>query len=397
MLMLCQIALNINAQSISLANAIDTAIAHNQQLKNETLIVEYQKALTKAAFTVPQTSLSFDIGRINSRYYDNQVGLAQSFNFPTVYSKQKNVLQKNLELATINVQINQLELKKQVSLLFYHLNNLYKKQTLLLQSDSIYQTYLAKSNARLKQGETSNLENANANLQSGNIQQQLQLIKQDIVIGLIQFQLLLNSATKYIPDTNSIINTLPFIDSTVAKNHPMLLAYQKQIEIAQSNTQLEKSRLLPDINLGINSMTMFGNGSDNITYDYTTRFNAANIGIGIPLFYGAQKAKINAANIQEQIASNQFTTTQKILETQLNGLLKQIETAQNMIFYYENSALPNAQLILNTAEQQLINGEINYLDWTNLINQTISIKSAYLDAINLYNENVIQLHYLTQQ
>ena len=51
------------------------------------------------------------------------------------------------------------------------------------------------------------------------------------------------------------------------------------------------------------------------------------------------------------------------------------------------------QLILETANKQFINGEINYLDWVMLTNQAINIQSNYLDAIKNLNESIIQINY----
>jgi hypothetical protein len=60
-------------------------------------------------------------------------------------------------------------------------------------------------------------------------------------------------------------------------------------------------------------------------------------------------------------------------------------------------ALPNAQLIAETASRQLIAGSIHYLEWVQLINQTIQIKSDYLEAEKKLNESIIQLQFLIAQ
>ena len=65
--------------------------------------------------------------------------------------------------------------------------------------------------------------------------------------------------------------------------------------------------------------------------------------------------------------------------------------------YYEKTALPNAEIIIKTANLQFSNGEINYLDWVVLINQSIAIKSNYIDTILAHNESVVQLNYLTSK
>ena len=65
--------------------------------------------------------------------------------------------------------------------------------------------------------------------------------------------------------------------------------------------------------------------------------------------------------------------------------------------YYESTALKNATLITNTANQQLANGNINYLEWVQLISQAINVKSDYAEAVKNLNESIIQLNYFTNQ
>ena len=51
--------------------------------------------------------------------------------------------------------------------------------------------------------------------------------------------------------------------------------------------------------------------------------------------------------------------------------------------------LPNAQTIIRTAELKLRNGEINYLNWVMLVNQSIEIQNQYLAVAQQRNESVI--------
>jgi cobalt-zinc-cadmium resistance protein CzcA len=65
------------------------------------------------------------------------------------------------------------------------------------------------------------------------------------------------------------------------------------------------------------------------------------------------------------------------------------------VSYFEKTALPNAAIIYKTAYNQFNSGEINYLEWAILTNQSIAIQSNYLDAIRGLNESIIAINYLT--
>jgi cobalt-zinc-cadmium resistance protein CzcA len=64
------------------------------------------------------------------------------------------------------------------------------------------------------------------------------------------------------------------------------------------------------------------------------------------------------------------------------------------ITIYESKTLNNAQLIIETANKQFANGDINYIEWVMLTNQAIAIKNEYLNGVYHLKESIIQLNYL---
>ena len=396
---ICGICGQMYAQrEINLKTAIDTALKNNLQLKTERQRSEYQQKLIKTATNIPLTNVLGEYGQINSIYADNRFGVSQSFNFPTVYVKQKNLLTEEWKTSVLGVSIKEAELKKAVTQLFYVLLYLREKEKLLLKSDTIYAEFLKKTELRFAKGESNILEKTTAEMQRGNIELQLKHLQQEKESVGIQFQLLLNTKASYKPEElNFKIMNYSVADSNLIVEHPLLKIMLQQKQNSIANTQLEKSKLLPDINVGYYNMTMRGTGSDNILYNGSNRFQSAQVGVGIPLFYGAQKARISASKVYQQIAENNYLQEKQVIEKQYQSAYAQYQNYVKTIYYFEQTALKNATLINETANKQFGDGDINYLDWVMLINQAINIKSNYIDAIKALNESIIQLNYLTSK
>ncbi len=379
---------------ITLSAAIDTAVHNNLSLKNEQLMVAYRKQMINTSSALPQTMVTGDFGRLNSYYYDNKIGINQALDFPTVYKNNKKVLTEEWKKSEVNVSLKTSELKMRVSHVFYNLVNLEEKRDLLLEIDSIYSSYLEKANLRIKVGESNILEKATIENQRVQIRNQLNQLNTDFEIESLHFQFLLNSPTSFSASTSEIkMNMNGQIDKSLVEKHPILELFEADIQIALSTIKLQQAKLHPNLLLAVNSGTMFGTGSDNITYDHSTRFNSAQIGIGIPFFTG-QKQIVKAAKINAEIASNNFDIESQNLNNQLNMAVKQYEVQNLIVKDLENLALPNAIVIFETAQKQFLNGDINYLEWAMLVNQSISIKSDYQDAILRLNDSTIKLIYL---
>ncbi|MFZ1611816.1 MAG: TolC family protein [Chitinophagales bacterium] len=385
-------------QTISLQSAIDTALNNNLSVRNEKLYSEYQKKLKATAVDIPQTNLIGEFGQFNSAFSDNKFGIAQSISFPTVYAKQKSLQNENYKTSVLHIALKEAELKKQVSEVFYQIIYMNEKQLILMKIDSVYAAFLEKANLRFAKGESNILEKTTAETQRGQIAIQLKQIQQDIEILQMQFQLLLNTTIVYLPSANNTkMNFNAIADTSFINNHPSLQLLEQEKNVAMVNTQLQKSKLLPDLQLAYNNMSQQGMGADDLFYPKSERFSSVQFGIGIPLFFGAQKANIDAAKSLELISENNFRLGQQTLISEYESAFKKYEIQLATVKYFEETALRNADIISETATKQFENGDINYLEWTMLINNAISIQSNYIDSVNDLNQAIIHLNFLTSK
>jgi cobalt-zinc-cadmium resistance protein CzcA len=399
-LILCFTAFsNVNAQEkIGLQAAIDTALKNNRAVKNEQLKSEYQQKLIKTSANIPQATLSSEFGQINSIYSDTRFGLSQSFSFPTVYSNQKKLLNEEWKASVLSISLKEADIRRTVTQIFYSILILKEKEKLLIQADSIYSGFLTKAELRFKTGESNILERATAKTQRGGIFLQLKSLQEEIEIAKLQFQLVLNTGIKTEPEAiGSKINLSNSKDRPILAEHPLLKMSDQQKLIASANSKLEKSRFLPELNLGYFNSSIKGTGANDVYYPSSKRFGAAYIGIGIPVFTSSQKAKVNASALSEKIAENNYQTQLSSLETYYQSARSQYETYLGALTYYEETSIPEANIIRQTADKQFINGEINYLEWVMLNNQAIVIKNNHLDIIKLLNESIINLNYLNSK
>ena len=230
----------------------------------------------------------------------------------------------------------------------------------------------------------------------GQIRLQLSEIVTELEIAIIRFQYLLNSNNTLLPEKSE--NKLLVEENSGNINaSPELLLLQQEIQTATVNTALQKVKLLPTLTLGYSNQSIQGNGADNVFYDRSTRFNAIEFGIGIPIFFGAQKALIDAGKTQELIAQNNYDIGVNNFKTDWQQNFKQYTQYSKTLEYYEKSALPNATLMLQTANARFENGDISYLEWVMLVNNVLTVKSAYIDALQKFNLSIITLNYLNNK
>lgn len=384
-------------QPISVQAAVDSALKNNLLVKNEHLKMQYQQMLIGTVANIPKTSFTGEIGQINSIYTDTRLGVSQSIAFPTVYKREKVLLEAEFKNSVLNIAIQEAVLKKQVQQVYYNMVYLQKKKSLLLFSDSLYSAFYQKASLRLKTGETNILEKTSAETLLGQIKMQLQQLEQDAGMMQLQLQLLMNTQYAYSPEeTKGPLTPSSLLDTALLRNHPILQSMLQQLSIALASTEVEKSKLLPDLSLGYLNGSIRGIGADNLFYS-GKRFSSVQVGMGIPLFTKAQKARINSSALSEKIAESKYQQVKQQLTLEYQTAIAQFSKYLSTVQYLEKTGLKNAQLITETANKQLSAGLINYLEWVQLINQATSVRIEYTDAVRNLNESIIQLTYYIQQ
>lgn len=385
-------------ESIGLNAAIDTAFKNNLLLHSDKLNVDIYAKLKQSGWDIPQTTLSGEYGQFNSAYTDTKYSVTQSFKFPTVYSKQKTVLTNEWKNAQMELEVRKTELKKEVSVLYYSLIYVQQLKSLLIEMDSLYGVFLKNAELKYNKGESNVFEKNLAAAQQGEIHLQLIATEQEYNNLLLEFNTMLNGSKMYSPLYSQFKMDIPKVmDSIAIQQHPFILQLEAQKQTSESKLKLGKSLLLPDLFAGYNNMSITGMGADNILYSSSKRFQSFQAGIGIPLFFGSQKAKISSLKVNEKMAENNISAGKALLELKYKKALQDFSSSTQIVNYYENKALKNADQTINAVSQQYKNGNINYMEFVMLTNQAVSIKAEYLNALKKWNFSIIELNYLTNK
>jgi len=166
----------------SLEEAISIGLANNGNVKVAKTNIDVQKQGKRAAFNPSKTAVGMQYGQYNSFENDLSFSIGQSFEFPTVYSKQRNLASERIEGGQRQLEITENELKWNIRQTWYELAYLHERRKLLVYQDTIYGRFLNAATIRYETEATSYLEKASAETQVMEVQNQLKLLEADIVI-----------------------------------------------------------------------------------------------------------------------------------------------------------------------------------------------------------------------
>jgi cobalt-zinc-cadmium resistance protein CzcA len=153
-----------------------------------------------------------------------------------------------------------------------------------------------------------------------------------------------------------------------------------------SNYKLEKQKILPDLNLSL--FRGMNKGVGRQTY------SGFHVGVALPLWFGYQKSKIEAAKTQTKIISSARNNYLIQLRSKYDALLSDLRQFEKELIYYEETGKKLSEETLFHANKAYQNGEINFLQYTQFLENSKTIESNYLHYLFKYNETVLEANYL---
>ncbi|MBS1775595.1 MAG: CusA/CzcA family heavy metal efflux RND transporter [Bacteroidetes bacterium] len=380
-------------RAITLDSAIHIALEKNQQIQSVRLKSDATNAMIKSALDILPTSITAEYGQINSAYNDTRFGISQSLSLPNVYLSQKRLFTEEWKKSQLFTSLNEWELKKIVSETFFQIKYWDQREVLLSEADSLFDNFLQRATIRLQKGESNILEKTTAEGYKGNIMVQLEQCRQSRKALQSALRFLLHTEVDYVPSGE--INFRNFeAHQSLLETPAYQLAVQQQI-VNERQIVFEQSKRTPSILLGYNNNSFIGMGADDRIYNDQHRFHSAMLGLSLPIWTTAQTAKIKSAKLNAQASGIEKESVATALLTRATALEQLYQSQQAIVNFYEKSALLNAETIFKTAQTQFTAGEINYLNYAILLNQSIDIRLKYIDALQALRQTVIERTYLT--
>ncbi|NCT93833.1 MAG: CusA/CzcA family heavy metal efflux RND transporter [Chitinophagaceae bacterium] len=387
------------ARKVKLDDLLQLAETQTATIRVHTLQEQYYAALQKTARDIPKTQLITELGNYNSFNFDSRISLLQSFPSGKLYQKQQSVLDAYFGTAQSQTAVQKAVVRKMVQELYTELQYRIAVKELLIRADSIYGNYQKIAALRFSKGESNLLEKTSLDNQAQQNKVMLDMNESDIRSAQLQLSVLLQ--INWLPEAQELLGAdQKLYDTARISQHPSLQLQKQQEALASAETALIRARLKPDWTVGYNNQSLMGwmsyKDRTEKYFNAANRFSSATIGMAFPLFNKAGKAKVVAAQKQEEVAKAATDLTANTLRNQMERWLQQRGKFNEAVQYYRTNGLRQSEVIMVNANLNYRNGQINYIEWGALLTQALGIQAQYLEALRSRKLAEVELDYLLQ-
>ena len=394
LLLLCMSASSAcAAPSYTLQQVIDMAFKEHPS-------VRVTRAQEDAAIANVTTAKSFinpeiEMGAGPSRYRTGTndtrnnwgVALSQPLEFSDVRSARREIAESNVHLASVNAEINQVELRLRVKQSFYDV--LQRQEALRLVEDDLHLLQQIRERVKLRVdiGESPRYELIKADTEALAAERDYQSALTRIVEAKAYLQGLLGSA---MPADYVLLGELP-----LGQNLPAIQSLRSQLAQSPHLKQVRAASETADAKLRLEENLRNPGLTLKLGVEQDPDLTSFRLGVAVPLPLWSQRqgqiaeASANVRQVQAVLSDRELA-----LNRDLESAYQRYLIAQNQVGAFEHGLLKQAESVLKVAESAYRFGERGILEYLDAQRTYRAVKKDYLSAKFDYVSTMLEVERL---
>lgn len=387
---------SIPGEKMTLQQCFQLADRQNLALQSGRKAVEKAQVMQGTAWDLDKTEIAFSQNPASSGDTDNGLTFSQSIEFPTVYTARRGQLKAETQAEKSRLNVTSQQLRFEIANVYYAMLYQTHRLQILLQQDSVIQRYCDVAGKRYKAGEARQLEFLSADRMRNDNRLEMTKVKNEAENLQTALMALLNTTTPVVPAADNLV---------ISQSSPMNAAfnyqqtadaqYQKDlISALDQEVKCAKTGYAPSLSLALRSQLLID--SWDPYHINRQRFTEGNffgfeVTVGVPLFYGATKAKVKAAQKDREVAQLAMQQEQREKERDYKQGYNRLQNAIKRMEYYSGENMAKAKDIERLSTLEYENGEISYVEYASALQEAIDMRLKQAEVVNEYNEAVLAL------
>lgn len=387
---------SIPGEKMTLQQCFELADKQNIALQSGRKAVEKAQVMQGTAWDLDKTEIAFSQNPASSGDTDNGLTFSQSIEFPTVYTARRRQLKAETQAEKSRLNVTSQQLRLEIANVYYAMLYQTHRLQILQQQDSVILRYCDVAGKRYKAGEARQLEFLSADRMRNDNRLEMTKVKNEAENLQTALMALLNTTTPVVPAADNLV---------ISQSSPMNAAfnyqqtadaqYQKDlISALDQEVKCAKTGYAPSLSLALRSQLLID--SWDPYHINRQRFTEGNffgfeVTVGVPLFYGATKAKVKAAQKDREVAQLAMQQEQREKERDYKQGYNRLQNAIKRMEYYSGENMAKAKDIERLSTLEYENGEISYVEYASALQEAIDMRLKQAEVVNEYNEAVLAL------
>ena len=379
---------------LTMRQCMDMALTANYGVRMADKSVERARVMQGTAWDIDKTDVTLGQDPTAGGSPDNALTFSQSIDFPTVYVARRRQLKAETQAEQSRAGVVRAQLRADVAAAYCQLAYQAECVRLLQRQDSLLDQCHRHTAKMHEAGATHRMEQLLAEKAYRENQLELQSARGELSTLQLQLRTLLNTTETVMPGEDGLqVLSVPCTAYGFAQTAEGRYA-QDRLAAADRAVTVAKNGYAPTLSLALRRQLVIG--SWNPYNANRSRFAAGNfmgfeVGVGVPLFYGAAKARVKAAKKDREIAELEMSQSRLQGQQEYAACQNRLRVAAERMRFYEGDAMKRVAEMGALSKAEYDNGEMTYTEYVNVLQENVNTCLKRAAAVNDYNQAVIAL------
>lgn len=386
--------------TVSLADCFRLADTQNLSLQVAGKGVEKARLMEGTAWDIEKAGLTLSQNPTSGGSPDNALSLSQTIDFPTRYVARRHWLKAETSSRQREAVVVANQLRGQIASLYYELVYERERLRVLRRQDTILSRYETIATARYQAGEARQLEPLSAGRLRHENRLALGMAQTEYANTQAELARLLGTdawvepSPQLRPDAGAGLSSsgLQAFASRFSQTPEGRLA-DARLRVADEAVKVERSAYAPSLTLALRTqMVIKGWNPYHVDRGWNDgNFMGFEVGVGLPLFTKAAKARVRAAKKERERMRLRNEEEAKTRQNEYIVASNRMKAAGDQLAYYASSGISDACKAADISAMAYEKGEISYLEYVSALQQSIDTHLKYIAAVNDYNQATLTL------
>lgn len=327
-------------------------------------------------------------GREDSRFHEQSVGIAQTFEIAGQAGYRREAASRDLAAVTANIDEVRRQVRAEVEQRFYRVLVLQRRIETEHEALAAVEAAAAAVRRRVTVGEDSRLDGNLATVEAERGRNQLAVLGEQLLQARTELAAALQLPVASLPEAIGELQTSRpdiSLDDLLAsvRERPLLKMLEYREQAARNRLGLERAAVYPDVTVGLSS-------GREAPYDAREQYTRLTLSIPLPLFR-RNDAGIGRATTELTQAEIERQATERDVAAQVRSLWLRLDSLHARVKRYTESVLPALDENRRLSSTAYKAGEIGLLQLLLVNRQLLDARRDYLDAFGDFIQTRIAL------
>jgi len=365
----------VNAQTLTLESALQTAFANNPDMAAAQWEIDIAQGGRQQAGLIPNPVASWDAEDTRRNSRTTTVKLSQTLELGGKRGARIDVATRAQEAAALTLEQRRNGLRAEVIDGYYGALRAQERLDLAQRSLALAERGLVVANGRVTAGKSSPVEATRAQVQLSEIRLEFNRAQMGLTDAYRRLAASTGAASTDFQAVASQAQAAPALPSTsqlLARLEQTAELRLAELQIVQGEAALglEKAQRIPDLDVSIGSQ-----------YDASVRERVNVVGVSMPIpLFNRNQGNVLAASRRADQARDLRNAAELRLRTETRQALDLWQTANTEVRSFNQQILPAAQSAVESATRGFEMGKFNFLDVLDAQRTLIAARTQYLAA-----------------